>query len=83
MSPEEFAEVEELVIATLREYNEIWQSGDSAGEITRRLGTLAFKRILGRTGGPPNFKVWNAPFMEANSAFRNSIGAGRRFQLVG
>ena len=68
---------------TLREYNEIWQSRETAGEITTRLGALAFERILGRTGGSPNYKVWSALFSEANNAFRNSIGVGKRFELVG
>lgn len=81
--PGEFAEVEQLVTNTLREYNEIWQSGETAGEITRRLGALAFERILGKTEGSPNFKVWSALFSEANNAFRNSIGVGKRFELVG
>lgn len=83
VSPDEFAEVERLVTNTLREYNEVWQSSETGGEIMRRLGALAFERILGKTGGSPNSKVWYMLFMEANNAFRNSIGVGKRFEIVG
>ncbi len=30
-----------------------------------------------------NVKVWNALFKEVNNEFRNSIGAGKRVELVG
>lgn len=82
-SPDEFAEVEQLVTSTLREYNEIWQSCETAGEIRERLGALAFERILGITGGSPNFKVWSVLFSETSNAFQNSIGVGKRFEIMG
>ncbi|PYV01115.1 MAG: hypothetical protein DMG26_14260, partial [Acidobacteria bacterium] len=45
--PKEFAEVDYLVTNALCQYNEIWQSGETAGEIPRRLGALACERIPG------------------------------------
>ncbi len=82
-SREERAEAEHLVITTFCEYNEAWEGGETAGPITIRLGTLAFERIVGRGGEPPNYKVWNVLFMERNNAFKNSIGVGRRVEIVG
>ncbi len=68
----EFAEAEQLIVATFCEYNEVWQGGETAGEITMRLGALA----------SPNFKVWSLLFAESNNAFKNSMGVGRRFEIV-
>lgn len=82
-SREERAEAEHRVITTFCEYNEAWEGGETAGQITIRLGTLAFERIVGRGGEPPNYKVWNLLFMETNNAFKNSIGVGRRVEIVG
>lgn len=82
LSGKEFAEAEELVVTTLRDYNHIWQTGEMAGDVTRRLGALAFERILGRGQGPPNYKVWNLLFMETNNAFKNTMGIGSRFDIV-
>jgi hypothetical protein len=59
LSPTEFAEADQFITDTFREYNEVWQGGATAGEITRRLGALAFERMLGLKQEPPNFKVWS------------------------
>jgi hypothetical protein len=82
LSPAEFAEAEQRIVATFEEYNEVWQSSKTAGEITRRLGPLAFERMLGRQGVSPNFKVWNLLFAETNNVFKTSVGIGKRFKIV-
>lgn len=82
LSPTEFAEGEQLIVTTLREYTEVWQSGETPGEMTIRLGALAFERILGWEKAPPNYKAWNLLVMETNNAFKNSRGVGKRFEIV-
>lgn len=83
LSPGELAEIEEQP----REYNEVWQSSEGGGELTRRLGALACKRILGKAEPSSNFtvnlKVWSALTSEANNTFRNTIGLGKRYELIG
>lgn len=82
LSPAEFAESEQLIVGTFDEYNKVWQSGETAGQITMRLGALAFERILGRQGGPPNYRVWDLLFKETNKVFKSSVGIGKRVKIV-
>lgn len=82
VSSDDFAEGEQFITSILCEYNEVWQSGETGGEVARKLGALALERILGKTGEPPNPKVWHMLFMETSNAFRKSIGVGKRFEIV-
>lgn len=82
LPPAGLAEAEQRIVAAFGEYNKVWQTGETAGEITMRLGALAFERILGRQEGLPNFKVWSLLFSETNNAFKNSAGVGKRFEIV-
>jgi len=84
-SQQDMSEIEAEVVSIFHEYNDLWQSAsaEGGGEIMRRLGPTALRNILGREDMPDTPKVWYRLFLETNNAFKNSIGFGRRFTIVG
>lgn len=88
LPPAEYSEFESSTVNTLREYTDLWQAADDPAELMLNLDALAQWHILGPSLEPieqrySSIKIRQALFREANNVFKNSIGFGRRYKIVG
>jgi len=88
LPPAEYSEFESSTVNTLREYTDLWQAADDPAELMLNLDALAQWHILGPSlvaieERYSSIKVRQSLFREANNVFKNSIGFGRRYKIVG
>ena len=88
LPPAEYSELEASAVNTLREYTDLWQAAGDPAELMLNLDALVQWHILGPSLEPieerySSIKVRQALFQEANNVFKNSIGFGRRYKIVG